>query len=125
MLEKLYLINLCLIITHEIDSAFWKEWEMFYLPGGIQFFNIVNFVLIAFLVWGYRAVVLKTKSGFSYSLIMSSVGVVAFIIHGTFLLNGYEQFTLPVSLIILALCFVTSVIQLIFTIKSKSEFFAA
>ena len=122
MIEKLYLINLCLIITHEIDSAYWKEWEMFYLPGGIQFFNIINFLLIVVLIWGYRSVVLKTRSGFNYSIAMSSIGIIAFIIHGIFMLNGYEQFTLPVSMLILVVCFITSISQLIRTFMTKKIF---
>jgi hypothetical protein len=32
------LLNLALLITHEIDSAFWKEWNLFGLPGGVQEF---------------------------------------------------------------------------------------
>ena len=122
MLEKLYLINLSLIITHEIDAAYWKEWEMFFLPGGIQLFNILNFLLIVVLIWGYRSVVLKTKRGFNYSIVMSSIGIVAFIIHGIYMLNGYEQFSLPVSILILAVCFITSSFQLVFTFRHKKAF---
>jgi len=39
----LYLINAILLINHEIDSAFWKEWELFKLPGGIGGFLILHF----------------------------------------------------------------------------------
>ncbi|MGD0589579.1 MAG: DUF6713 family protein [Bacteroidota bacterium] len=30
------MLNLTLLIIHEIDSTFWKEWNLFRLPGGIQ-----------------------------------------------------------------------------------------
>ena len=30
----LYLLNATLLIIHEIDSAYWKEWKLFHLPGG-------------------------------------------------------------------------------------------
>ena len=33
---RLYLANTALLIAHEIDSAYWKEWELFHLPGGIR-----------------------------------------------------------------------------------------
>jgi len=39
----LYLVNAILLINHEIDSAFWKEWELFKLPGGIGGFLILHF----------------------------------------------------------------------------------
>ena len=29
-----YLINATLLICHEIDSAYWREWELFHIPGG-------------------------------------------------------------------------------------------
>jgi len=32
----LYLSNSILLINHEIDSAYWKEWELFKLPGGLS-----------------------------------------------------------------------------------------
>jgi len=122
MLDKLYLVNLTLIITHEIDAAFWHEWEMFSLPGGIQFFNFINFLLILILVYGFAAVVKKKKSGFAYSIVMSLIGMIAFIIHSVYIFIGYQQFTLPVSLIILIVCFVTSVWQFIHTVRNINIF---
>jgi len=122
MLEKLYLVNLSLIITHEIDSAYWNEWEMFNLPGGIQFFNIINFLLILILLYGFGLVVKKEKGGFRFSLILSTVGILAFIIHGTFILTGYQQFMLPVSLIILILCLIMSVWLFVSTMQNKMIF---
>jgi len=35
LLLWLYLANAVLLINHEIDSAYWKEWELFKLPGGM------------------------------------------------------------------------------------------
>jgi hypothetical protein len=36
---NLYLLNAALLFTHEIDSAFWKEWDLIGIPGGIKFFS--------------------------------------------------------------------------------------
>ena len=122
MIEKLYLFNLSLLITHEIDSAFWHEWEMFHLPGGIQFFNIINFILILILIYGFATVVRLEKKGYIYSLLISITGLTAFFIHGSFIFFGYEQFILPVSLLILLACFILSVWQLIYTIWNRDIF---
>ena len=122
MLEKLYLVNLSLIITHEIDSAFWHEWEMFHLPGGIQFFNVINFILIIILIYGFGSVVRKDKTGFVFSIILSCAGIVAFVIHGSFILTGYQQFMLPVSLIILISCFLMSLWLFVASIQNKGIF---
>lgn len=44
---KLYLANAVVLITHEIDSAYWREWELFRSPSGIQLFLILHILLIA------------------------------------------------------------------------------
>jgi len=46
----LYLINAILLINHEIDSAFWKEWELFKLLGGIGGFLILHFPIRTVLI---------------------------------------------------------------------------
>jgi hypothetical protein len=38
-----YFMNAILLIVHEIDSAYWKEWELFKLRGGITGFLIIHF----------------------------------------------------------------------------------
>ena len=48
----LYLANAILLIIHEIDSAFWKEWELFKLPGGINGFLILHFPLLFLILYG-------------------------------------------------------------------------
>ena len=112
LISKLYLINLALLITHEIDSAFWHEWKLFHLPGGIQFFLIINFALILFFLFGIEKVIKWEKHAPLYSYFLSASGIFAFVIHSLFILLGYTEFLLPVSIIILILIFIISLIQL-------------
>ena len=48
---NLYLLNFALLFSHEIDSAFWKEWDLFGIPGGIQVFLFLNFLLLLVALW--------------------------------------------------------------------------
>ena len=48
----LYLINSVFLINHELDSAYWKEWDLFKLPGGITGFLIVHFPLLFIVLYG-------------------------------------------------------------------------
>ena len=48
----LYLTNSVLLINHEIDSAYWKEWELFRLPGGIAGFLLIHFPLLFLILYG-------------------------------------------------------------------------
>jgi len=113
----LYLLNFALLFTHEIDSAFWKEWELFGIPGGIQGFLVLNFLLLVIALYGFKQVVLGAKSAFAFSLLLSASGVFAFCIHTYFILTGHPEFTLPVSLAILVLILVVSLAQAVVAFK--------
>ncbi len=52
LLLWLYLTNAVLLINHEIDSAYWKEWELFRLPGGIAGFLLLHFPLLFIVLYG-------------------------------------------------------------------------
>jgi hypothetical protein len=112
----LYLFNASLLLTHEVDSAFWKEWDLFGLPGGIQFFLVLNFLMIVAAFFGFAEVVKGTRAGLYSSLALAVVGIFAFSIHSYFLLTGHPEFGLPVSLIILAATLLVSAAQAILVI---------
>jgi hypothetical protein len=112
----LYLTNAVLLINHEIDSAYWHEWKLFKLPGGITGFLILHFPLSAGLLFG---LVLIREGGFSgliSSLIVGLVGIFAFVIHSYFIKKGHKEFNTPISIIILVSILIISVIQFILTI---------
>lgn len=46
-MERSYLSTLLALILHQIDAAFWREWEMFLLPGGVQGFLVFNLIAVA------------------------------------------------------------------------------
>lgn len=118
----MYIATLSLLVTHQIDAAYWKEWEMFRIPGGIQFFDIFNLAVVPVLLVGLRAVALGKRSGYYYSLALALLGVVTFLIHIGFYLSGYRQFALPVSTALIALCAVSGVAQLVVTIQQRGVF---
>ena len=112
----LYLVNSVLLINHEIDSAYWHEWKMFKLPGGISFFLVIHFLLIFLVLYGMVLVSQQTTTGMVFSLCLSLSGIFGFGIHAYHLKKGREEFRLPVSLFILAAILPVSLAQLGFTI---------
>ena len=52
LLLWLYLVNAVLLINHEIDSAYWKEWQLFKLPGDITGFLLIHFPLLILILDG-------------------------------------------------------------------------
>jgi len=110
-MEFIYLVNTALLFTHEVDSAYWNEWILFGLPGGIQLFLVLNVILVVIGLVGFRYVVLRKRSGIWFSLLQSMSGLFAFFIHGIFILRGNTEFTLPMSELLLVLILVASIIQ--------------
>jgi hypothetical protein len=100
----LYMVNAVLLITHEIDSAYWKEWRLFKLPGGSTGFMLLHLPLVFLILWGL--VWVFQHSGLVFSLILSLCGIFAFTIHMIFIKKGRDEFNVPVSqfLLIATLC---------------------
>lgn len=119
--SKLYLVNLALLATHEIDSAFWHEWNLFGLPGGIDLFLVLNFILILVFIFGFESVINWDKNAFIFSILLSIVGIFAFVIHSYFILSGHPEFKSDSSLAILYLVMLVSIGQLTVTIMIKRK----
>ena len=98
----LYLVNAAVLITHEIDSAFWHEWELFGMPGGIQLFLCLNLIVVIAVLYGLQALALGLPAGLILSWVLVAVGILAFTVHGYFLLQGNQAFRNTASLGILA-----------------------
>jgi hypothetical protein len=111
--SKLYLANLAVLATHEIDSAFWHEWELFNLPGDIGVFLILNLALLSVFLFGFKRVVVWESGATIFSLLLAFSGVFAFTIHSYFILRGHPEFNTPISLAILWLTFVISIGQVV------------
>ena len=116
LLLWLYLANSVLLINHEIDSAYWKEWELFKLPGGITGFLLLHFPLLLFILWGLILISRQSPSGNIFSLILSLGGIFAFAIHTYFLRKGRKEFDKPISKCILLAILLVSMIQLAVTL---------
>ncbi|CAG0990742.1 MAG: hypothetical protein MPEBLZ_02216 [Candidatus Methanoperedens nitroreducens] len=119
MLEILfwiYLINSVLLINHEIDSAYWKEWDIFKLPGGVTGFMIIHLFLIYFVLYGLILVFQQSFTGLIFSLLLSLSGIFAFTIHIFFIKKGRNEFNTPISLFILTATLIVSIIQAATTI---------
>ncbi|TRZ95380.1 MAG: hypothetical protein D4R82_02315 [Dehalococcoidia bacterium] len=116
LLFWLYLVNAVLLITHEIDSAYWKEWELFKLPGGSTGFVLLHLPLVFLILWGLVLVFQRLFAGLAFSLILSLGGIFAFTIHVIFIKKGRNEFNVPVSLFLLIATMLVSLVQAACTI---------
>ncbi len=111
MLRALYVANAALLVVHEIDSAYWREWDLFRLPGGRPAFLAVHVVLAAAVVWGYGRLVLGARAGVVLSLALAIAALAAAAIHGALLASGAPEFRSGASVAVLAGAFALSAAQ--------------
>lgn len=121
-LDKAIVLNLALTLTHQVDAAYWHEWEMFGLPGGVQLFNAINVLIFVFVLACFVAVVRRKASGFTCSLVIATVCASILPIHAAFALVGYPQFHLPFSVLLIVATFAASIAQVVLTVRARSEF---
>ena len=122
VLDRVTALNLSLVMAHQADAAYWEEWEMFGIPGGIQVFTLFNLGAFALLLWCFVAVVKRRPSGLRASFVIAALSGVVLPIHAAFALAGFTQFHLPVSIAVIAGTFVVSLWQAILTWRARSEF---
>jgi Family of unknown function (DUF6713) len=122
----LYLFNAAVLITHEIDSAYWHEWKLFGFPGGgIQVFLTLNLLLVMVLLYGFQALVMGRSSGIIFSWVLVAGGFFAAGIHMYFILKGSEAFRLPASLVLLLAALVLSLAQALALLSARRHDLAA
>ena len=109
--DALYLANASVLLTHQIDAAYWHEWELFGVPGGAPFFVLTNVPMVLVVVWGAYALALNRTAGIVMSWALVATGFIAFGLHSFFLARGHPEFDAPVSLALLGATLVISVAQ--------------
>ena len=87
----IYILNATLETVHEIDSAYWKEWQLFKLPGGIAFFLGLHIILVFKIIAGRIWLGRQNTAGLVISLILSAGGIAAFLIHNWFIRQGHPE----------------------------------
>jgi hypothetical protein len=113
ILSWLYLANATILITHQIDAAYWHEWDLFGMPGGIQLNLLLNIPLVMLMLFGQQRLTQGYADGFVFSWLLVAGGIIAVSLHSYFLLQGDGAFRLPVSLGLLAATFLLSLAQAI------------
>jgi len=119
LLANLYLLNIVFLTCHEIDGAYWQEWTIFGIPGGIQLFVLLHVPLAAIFIYGYGEVLDCTPKALMFSWLAIWAGVLAAGIHLSLFLMGNQAFRLPASVIVLAGGLIVSIIQATITVKQR------
>jgi hypothetical protein len=80
-LLSIYIIHVMLLILHEIESAYEKEWEILHLPGNISFFLLLHIPLILLMFLGVVTIQQNTIIGKVIGTIVGFGGFIPFLVH--------------------------------------------
>ncbi len=108
-----YFVNAVLLIDHEIDSAYWQEWNLFpaLKPYGVNGFLIVHIPLLIAILAGLVLVYVQSFWGLLMSMALSGGGIFAFAFHSFYLRQGRPEFNALGSKILLAATLAVSIAQ--------------
>lgn len=115
----IYVANATLPLLHEIEAAYWREWELFGLPGGLPGFLGFHMVVVPPVLLGLVWVAEEATAGRVMSLLPAAAGVFAFSIHVYYLRRGRPQFDTSHSKTILVAILVASLAQLAIVLASQ------
>jgi hypothetical protein len=101
MLDRLYLANAAVLLVHQMDAAYWHEWTLFHLPGGLACYLVLNLPIALAILVGYGAVATRRPSAAGYSWLLAACGLFAAGFHALHLWSGDPAFRAPVSLALL------------------------
>lgn len=121
----LYIINATLLTCHEIDSAYWREWELFHLPGGADLFVALHLPLVGLILWGLVLIAREQLAGRWFALGLGVAGLAGGLLHGWFLLHGDSRFRSPVSIALIVAFLFVSALQIAHVFLSARQCSAA
>jgi hypothetical protein len=79
-LVVLYIINASLLLLHEIESAYVKEWEILKLPGKITGFLLLHIPILLLFFWGAIELGKQNTTGEIIALIAGVGGLIPLLV---------------------------------------------
>lgn len=116
MATMLYILNATLLLLHEIESAYEKEWEILKLPGKITGFLLLHIPIIILIFYGLIEIERDSTVGMMFGIITGIGGVMPFIVHKIVVITKH-RFNLPVSNAIIYLNILSGVSLLFLSVR--------
>ncbi len=84
LITMIYILNSTLLILHEIESAYEKEWEILNLPGKITGFLLLHIPIILIIFYGLIELEMLSTIGLIFGIILGIGGIIPFLVHKIF-----------------------------------------
>ena len=115
-LTWLYMMNATLLLLHEIESAYEKEWEILKLPGSITGFLLLHIPVIMLIFYGLIEIEKSSMIGMTLGILLGIGGVIPFIVH-KIIFKTPDHFGLLISNAIIYLNILTGISLLFFSVR--------
>ena len=115
-ITMLYILNATLLLLHEIESAYEKEWEILKLPGNISGFLLLHIPIIILIFYGLIEIEKNSTIGLIFSIITGIGGVIPFIVH-KIIVRKKNHFNLLISNAIIYLNLLSGVALLFLSVR--------
>jgi Family of unknown function (DUF6713) len=123
--EQLYVWTFALGTVHVVDSAYWREWEILGLPGGIELFLLESLALALLFLYGVSRLARGAPSGVVYAIVLAAVSLAGVALHAVLFLRGGAEFRTVASITTLALMLVFATGLLFEAVRLKRAVVAA
>lgn len=107
----LYIVNATLLATHQVDAAYWEEWDTFRLPIGVEGFLVFNAVILPPLLYGLVKVARWSRHAAAWSYFLVAVGLFTCSLHAVVFARGNDDFRSAISIGLLAAILGVSIAQ--------------
>jgi|GEM_PF-312549 len=114
-----YILNATLLLLHEIESAYEKEWEILKLPGKITGFLLLHIPVILLFFWGLIEIYKQTSAGMIVGIIAGIGGLIPFVVH-KILVKRDKHFNRMISNVIMILNIITGIGTIVFSVFSSN-----
>jgi hypothetical protein len=113
-----YILNVTLLILHEIESGYEKEWEILKLPCKLTGFILLHIPILFFFFYGLYFVIQYPQTRTIISVLLGSIGFIPFLVHKVIIYRR-EHFNKTISNILIYGNIVTGIILIVLGIFDK------
>jgi hypothetical protein len=116
LLTIFYILNATLLLLHEIESAYEKEWELLNIPGKITVFLILHIPIILLLFYGLLEIESQSPQGPILGIIFGIAGIIPFLVHKVFV-KRKDHFNLLISNVLMYLNILTGIVTIVLSVR--------
>jgi hypothetical protein len=111
-----FILNATILLLHEIESSYEREWEILKLPGKITGFLLLHIPIIILLFYGVIEIERQSYIGLLLGVITGIGGLIPFLVHKLLIVRK-DKFNLYISNTLIYTNIITGVITFVLSVR--------